>query len=212
MNKLTILIAEDHALIREAWSLMLGSNPKFQVVQLVTNGIDAVAQAQKIQPDIVIMDINMPGLNGHEATRQIRKCSPSTKVLVVSMHSQPAYARKMLRIGALGYVTKNSSPSEMFTAITEIAGNRKYVCSEIKNAIAETAINGSETRHGFNSLSSREIEIIGFLKQGLSSKKIGLELELSFKTIEVHRYNILKKLRLKNTASLINYVNNNDFN
>ncbi len=209
MKKFTILIAEDHKLIRESWSLILNSNPQFKVVQLVSNGIDAVEQARQLRPDIVIMDINIPGINGIEATQQIRKCSPGTRVLGVSMHTQPSYARKMIRNGALGYVTKNSSPAEMYNAITEVGNNRKYICGEIKDAIFEMIISGQGNQAGFNSLSNREMEIIDFLKQGLSSKKIGQELDISFKTVEVHRHNILKKLKLKNTAALINYVNNN---
>lgn len=209
MKKLTILIADDHALIRECWSSLLNSRPEFSVLQAVGNGNEAVEQTRELRPNVVIMDINMPGIDGIQATQQIRKCSPFTKVLGISMHAQPMYAREMIRKGAMGYVTKSSSAAEMYTAIIEVGNNRKYVCNEIRNNIAQGIIIGLEKESGLNSLSKREIGIIGFIKKGYSSKQIADGLKISFKTVEAHRYNILKKLKLKNTAAMINYINNN---
>jgi len=210
MKKLTILIAEDHALIRESLGLLINSDPRFTVVQLVANGNEAVEQTRRLRPDVVVMDINMPGMDGVEATQQIRKCSPSTKVLGISMHTLPAFAKRMFQNGALGYVTKSSQPSEMYNAIIEVSNNRKYICSEIKNNISEGIAMGMEKSAGINRLSKREIEVIGFVKKGYSSKKIGEVLNIGYKTVEAHRYNILKKLELKNTAAMISYINNNN--
>jgi two-component system invasion response regulator UvrY len=154
------------------------------------------------------MDINLPGMNGIEATEQIRKYSPGSRILGVSLHTQPTYARKMIQKGAMGYVTKNSSREEMFKAITEVHNGRKYICEEIKNILSEQVINGQDQQVGLNSLSQREIEIIPYIKKGHSSKEIADALSISVKTVEVHRYNILKKLNLKNSAALVNYINN----
>jgi two-component system invasion response regulator UvrY len=154
------------------------------------------------------MDINLPGMNGIEATQLIRKYSPVSKILGVSLHTQPTYARKMIQKGAMGYVTKNSSREEMFKAIMEIQNGRKYICDEIKNILSEQVISGEDNQNGLNSLSQREIEIIAFIKKGHSSKEIADSLNISVKTVEVHRYNILKKLNLKNAAALVNFINN----
>ena len=206
MEKITILITDDHTLIRETWSLILNTNPLFEVIAECGSGEEAVEKAKNLRPRVVIMDINLPGMNGIETTQQIRKYSPGSKILGVSLHSQPAYARKMMQAGALGYVTKNSRQEEMFRAITEIANGRKYMCDEIKNILSEQLLNDDESKKGINSLSGREIEIIEQIKKGNSSKEIASALSISAKTVEVHRYNILKKLNLKNAASLIDFI------
>ena len=207
MEKITILIADDHTLVRETWSFILNTDERFQVIAESGNGEEAVELAKQFRPDVVIMDINLPGINGIEATQQIRKFSPASRILGVSLHTQPTYARKMIQKGAMGYVTKNSSREEMFKAIMEIQAGRRYICEEIKNILSEQVINGEEPQSGLNALSQREIEIINFIKKGFSSKEIAESLEISVKTVEVHRYNILKKLNLKNSAALVNFIN-----
>lgn len=208
MEKISILIADDHTLVRETWSFILNTDSRFTVVAESGSGEDAVEQAKQLRPNVVIMDINLPGINGIEATQLIRKCSPNSKILGVSLHTQPTYARKMIQKGAMGYVTKNSSREEMFKAILEIQDGKKYICEEIKNILSEQVISGDDQSTGLNSLSQREIEIIAFIKRGHSSKEIADELAISVKTVEVHRYNILKKLNLKNAAALVNFINN----
>ena len=208
MEKITILIADDHTLVRETWSFILNTDPRFSVIAESGSGEDAIEMAKKLRPNIVIMDINLPGMNGIEATQQIRKFSPGTKVLGVSLHTQPTYARKMIQKGAMGYVTKNSSREEMFKAIMEIQAGKKYICEEIKNILSEQVISGEDQNTGLNSLSQREIEIISYIKKGNSSKEIADALSISVKTVEVHRYNVLKKLNLKNAAALVNFINN----
>jgi DNA-binding NarL/FixJ family response regulator len=210
MKKISILIADDHTLVRETWTFIFNNDPRFDVIAECGTGEEAVEKSKQLRPDIVIMDINLPGINGIEATEQIRKYSPSTKILGVSLHTQPTYARKMIQKGAMGYVTKNSSREEMYKALTEIFNGRKYICEEIKNILSEQVISGSEKESGLNSLSQREIEIITLIKKGYSSKEIADTLNISVKTVEVHRYNILKKLDLKNTASLVNFINNSN--
>ena len=208
MDKITILIADDHTLVRETWSFILNTDPRFSVIAESGSGEEAVELAKKLRPNIVIMDINLPGINGIEATQQIRKFSPGSRILGVSLHTQPTYARKMMQKGAMGYVTKNSSREEMFKAILEIQAGKKYICDEIKNILSEQVISGDDPQTGLNSLSQREIEIISYIKKGNSSKEIADTLNISVKTVEVHRYNILKKLNLKNAAALVNFINN----
>jgi two-component system invasion response regulator UvrY len=207
-KKITILITDDHTLLRQSLGIMLNSEPQFKVVAECGSGEEAVERAKDRRPDVVLMDFNLPGINGIEATQLIRKYSPGSKIFGVSLHSHPAYARKMMQSGAMGYLTKNSSHEEIVTAITEVHNNRKYICNEIKNALSEQMIGGQESTNRLNQLSKRELDIIGYIKQGMSSWEIADAVNISVKTVEVHRYNILKKLNLKNVAAIVNYINN----
>jgi len=206
MESISILIADDHKLIRDTWSFILNTDNRFKVVAECSNGEEAIEQAKQKRPQIVLMDINMSPISGLEATKQIRKVSPGSKIIGVSMHSQPAYAKKMLQIGAKGYVTKNSSRDEMFKAIMEVHNGNRYICEEVKNIISEQIMDDSPSQ-GINALSERELQIVKLIKEGFSSKEISAQLTISLKTVEVHRHNILKKLSLKNSAALVNYIN-----
>lgn len=209
MEKITILVADDHTLVRQTWSYVLNSDSRFTVVAECGTGEEAVEMAKQLRPSVIMMDINLPGINGIEATQMIRKVAPGSKILGVSLHTQPAYVRNIMQHGAMGYITKNSSCEEMLKAIVEVSNSRKYVCEEIKNILSETVFNTEEQQgQGLNSLSRREIEIIGFIRKGYSSKEIAAELNISVKTVEVHRYNTLRKLNLKNAAALVNFINN----
>jgi DNA-binding NarL/FixJ family response regulator len=200
------MIVDDHTLIRETWSFLLGRDENFDVIAEVGDGEQAVEIAKQKRPNIVLLDINMVPLNGFDILKLIRKFSPGSKVIAVSMHSQPAYAKKMLRLGARGYVTKNSPRQEMIDAINDVNEGNIYICQEVKNILSDQML-GEDEGGGLNLLSEREIEVINQIKDGLSSKEIADKLGISIKTVEVHRHNILKKLKVKNTASLINFIN-----
>lgn len=208
MEKISVLIADDHKLIRDTWSFILNSDPRFEVIAECGDSEQAVEAARIKRPNIVLMDINMLPISGFEATEKIRKVSPASKIIGVSMHSQPAYAKKMLQIGARGYVTKNSSKEEMMKAILEVHQGNKYICEEIKNNISELVLEENKDVPNVNALTEREIQIINLIKDGQSSKEIAGHLNISLKTVEVHRHNVLKKLKLKNSASLVNFINN----
>lgn len=207
MGKITILLVDDHKLIRDSWAFILNSDPRFIVIGETDSGDKAVEIAKKKKPRIILMDVNMTPVNGFDATIQISKVSPESRVIAVSMHSMPAYAKKMLQLGAMGYVTKNSSKEEMITAIVEVNNGKKYICEEVKNILAQLELEEDSEEADMNALSRRELDIVKLLKEGLSSKEIALQLDISLKTVEVHRYNILKKLKLKNTAALVNFIN-----
>lgn len=207
MEKINILLVDDYKLIRESLSYILNSDSRFQVIGDTSNGEEAVQMAKEQKPKIVLMDINMSPLNGFEVTKLLRKYAPASKVIGMSMHSMPAYARRMLQIGAMGYVTKNSSREELLSAITEVNEGKKYVCEEVKNILARQELVDQSGLPDMNVLSRREIDVVQLIKEGLSSKEIAGRLDIAVKTVEVHRYNILKKLNLKNTAALVNYCN-----
>jgi len=211
MKKVSIMIVDDHTLIRETWSFLLGKNENFDVVAECGEGERAIELARDKRPDVVLLDINMAPMSGFEVLKMIRKYSPGSKIIGVSMHSQPAYAKKMLRLGAKGYVTKNSPRQEMLEAISEVSNNQVYICQEVKNILSEQMLNGDQVNPDINNLSDREMQIVRALKEGLSSKEIASGLNISLKTVEVHRHNILKKLKLKNTVSLINFINSQAF-
>jgi DNA-binding NarL/FixJ family response regulator len=211
MKKVSIMIVDDHTLIRETWSFLLGKNENFDVVAECGDGERAVELARDKRPDVVLLDINMAPMSGFDVLKMIRKYSPGSKIIGVSMHSQPAYAKKMLRLGAKGYVTKNSPRQEMLTAIAEVSNNHVYICQEVKNILSDQLLHGDQANPDINNLSDREMQIVRALKEGLSSKEIASELSISLKTVEVHRHNILKKLKLKNTVSLINFINSQAF-
>ncbi len=208
MEKITILLVDDHKLIRDSWSFILNSDPRFIVVGETSSGEEAIEIAKQKKPKIVLMDVNMSPINGFDATKQIHKNSPDSRVIAVSMHTMPAYAKRMLQLGAMGYVTKNSSKEEMLAAIVEVNNGHKYICQEVKAILADQELEeNSEKGADMNNLSRRELDIIQLIKEGLSSREIALQLDISLKTVEVHRYNVLKKLKLKNTASLVNFIN-----
>jgi len=203
---ISILIADDHKLIRETWSYILNRDSRFEVIGSSSNSEEAVKMSETLQPQVVLMDINMAPFSGIEATRRIREVSPHSHVVAVTMHTQPGYARKMLQMGASGYVTKNSSKEEMVNAILEVSAGNKFICAEIKELLSEVQEDSSAVSV-INSLTEREMDVINLIKQGSSSKDISLKLDISIKTVEVHRHNILKKLKLKNAASLIHFMN-----
>jgi DNA-binding NarL/FixJ family response regulator len=208
MKKIRILIADDHKLVREAWTDFLNSVERLHVIATTGDSARAVELAKIHKPDIVLMDINLTPFSGIEAANKIRLVTGSpTRVIGVSVYSQPDYAKRILQMGAMGYVTKNSSKEEMVTAIIEVHNGNKYICAEIKNIISENLLEGDQDRPGVAMLTEREMEIINLVKKGESSKEIAEVLRISLKTVEVHRHNILKKLQLPNSAALVNYIN-----
>lgn len=210
MKKIRIIVVDDHKLIREMWARLFSISHEIEIVG-ESGVLDEAVELIKIKrPDIVFLDINIPPGSGLDAVPLIRKFSPGTRIIAVSMHSQPVYAKKMLKLGARGYVTKNSSHKEMLEAVDEVMAGRNYICSEIKDRLSDQLLNEDPTDTDIRNLSLREIEIIRFIKEGLLSKEIAAKLDLSTRTVEVHRHNILKKLKLKNTASLISYINTTD--
>lgn len=204
MNEaITILIADDHKLIRETWSFLLNADPRFNVIADTGDPNEAIEMVAKQKPQVILLDINMSPIDGFEVAQQIHDRSPQVQIIAITMFSQPAIAKKMMKSGASAYVTKQSSKDEMIRAILEVVNGHKYVCEDIRNLLAEQMM-AEKVQPSVNDLSQRELEIVTYIKKGLSSKEIGAQLQITTKTIEVHRYNILKKLRLKNTAELIN--------
>jgi DNA-binding NarL/FixJ family response regulator len=207
-KKISIIIFDDHNLVAEMWSDLINSDERFSVVGICNDTSEKSIESVKTKrPDVVIMDINIQPTSGIEATKLVKKGSPGTKVIGVSMHNQPSFAKRMLKNGALGYVTKSSNKSEMFEAIETVVTGKIFVCKEIQENLSKQVFEDDETPD-ISKLSEREVDVLKFIKDGLSSKEIADKLFLSSRTVEVHRSNILKKLNLKNTASLLKFIHN----
>ena len=145
MNKISLVIVDDHALLRETWGFIMNSHPRFRVLGEFGRGEEAVEFCRLNKPDLAMMDINLPGvINGLEATVMIRKFSPTTKVIAVSLHNQPVFARKMIEAGAKGYITKNSSKEEMIRGLLEVANGGRYICDEIKENLSAEMLSGKK--------------------------------------------------------------------
>lgn len=203
MRKTSILIADDHLLLRQGLALLLNSDGRFVVVGETGCGQHAVALAAALQPDVVILDINLPRLGGVEATRLIRRKVPRTQVLALSLYSQWGLARQVLQQGALGYVTKSSPKNELITALQQVAMDNRYICREVCGllAAADEPLAGS-----LATLTQREWEVLTHVCGGASSREIAGTLQVSQKTVETHRYHILKKLGFNCTTALIDFV------
>jgi len=206
MQKISILIVDDHKLVRETWIYLLNTVPSFHVAASCSSAEEAIRIAEHLHPGVILLDINLPGMNGLEATCIFRQVAPGSKILAVSVYTQTSYVRKMLKNGALGYVTKNSSRQEMIHAIKEVHAGHQYLCEEIRKNMEAVPVTGKND-DDINELSQREMEVIDLLKKGYSSKEIANRLFISVKTVEAHRHNILKKLKIKNAAALVNFIN-----
>jgi DNA-binding NarL/FixJ family response regulator len=186
---------------------VLDSNPAFQVIASCKDSLEAIEITVIEKPDIILMDIDIPPISGIEATRKICTASPS-RVIGLSMHLQSCYVKNIMRAGALGYVIKKSSKDEMLAAITEVNKGNKFICKEMKTLLSEELLRGSLAAPHIGMLSRREMEIVNYIKDGLSSKEIACSMQIALKTVDVHRHNILKKLQWRNASCLVNFMHN----
>ena len=213
LKKIRLFFVDDHRMMIDMWSALLGSDPRFEVVGYALDGESAIEKVKALQPQVVLMDITLPGQSGIETTKQIRDQNPGVRVLAVSMHSNTLLIKQMLTNGANGYVSKTSSFEEMSSAIQTVANGQRYISDDIKELITAQMINPElqSVAAKINQLTKREMEIVDMLKDGLSSKEIAERPFISNRTVEVHRYNIFRKLGVTNIVSLIKLVNENRY-
>ena len=199
-----LLICDDHQLVVDGFKNLLESHPNVELVGSADNGQRAVEIAENISLDLILMDIDMPIMNGVEATRELKKQHENLKIIIISMHGEKAMIKKMMEIGADGYLLKNSTQEELFSAINKVANGGKFFSEEVTMSLlkdAEKSSNGSSV--ALAELSEREIEILRWIAEGLSNKQIGEKLFISHRTVDTHRTNIMKKLEVNNIAGLI---------
>ena len=194
---ISVLLVDDHALVRRGFRRMLEDDPGIRVVGEASDGHDAVEAAATLRPSVVVMDFALPSMNGAVATRQILKANPETAVLILSMHSEPAYVRTCLEAGALGYLLKNAMDLELVEAVKQVAGGVRVLDPRLGSLVQS----GEEP-----SLTTRELEVLQLIVNGKSNKEIALVLGLSANTIAVHRANIMQALGIHNTAEMVVYA------
>jgi DNA-binding NarL/FixJ family response regulator len=205
MKKITILLAEDHEIVREGFKSILECERGFEVIGEAADGREAVKMTKSLRPNVVIMDIAMPLLNGIEATRQILKAAPATKIIILSAHSDDAYIEHVNSAGAAGYLIKQSSSPMLARAIREVQkGNTFFGPSIVKRLSGNGTSGSSKGRTAV--LSAREGEVLQLIAEGEPNKKIATDLEISIKTVEKHRQKIMDKLKIHETAGLTRYA------
>lgn len=203
-----ILVADDHKIVREGLIALLQKNSQLQVVGEAENGRQAVQLAAELQPEVVIIDIGMPDLNGIEATRQIVADHPGVKVIALSMHSDKRFVKGMLKAGAVGYLLKYCATEELLTAIQMVMANRVYLSHDITGIVVEDYVQklADTDSSVFQALTPREREVLQLLAEGQSTRQIADALHVSVKTVEVHRKQMMDKLGLNNLADLVKYA------
>ena len=211
MKRITVLLADDHTIVREGFRKMLDLEPDFDVVGEVQDGRQAVAMTRKLRPDVVLMDIAMPMMNGLESTRQILKEFPGTKVLILSAHSDDAYLKAATEAGAVGFLLKQSSTQNVCKAIREIHAGRTFYTPSIARRVRDQFEKSAEApgklvKKRSSTLSSRELEILQLIAEGKANKETAAELGLSIKTVEKHREHLMQKLDIHDTAGLTRYA------
>jgi DNA-binding NarL/FixJ family response regulator len=211
--QLRILVADDHPVVRAGLRALLESRPGWQVCAEGANGRDAVEQGGRLKPDVAVLDISMPVLNGIEATRQLRKVSPETEVLILSMHDSDQMVQQVLDAGARGYILKDDADRNLLAAVDAVRRRRAYFSSRVAGSLppserpgtlAEAPVQRSRGR-----LTQREREIVQLLAEGRSNKEVAGVLSISVRTAETHRANIMLKLSLHSIVELVHYAMRN---
>ena len=206
--KLRVLLADDHAILREGLAMLIGGQADMEVVAQAGNGRDAVRFACELHPDVAVLDVSMPELGGAEASEMIRHQCPSTRVVALTRHADPAYVRRLLQAGAAGYVLKKSAADTLISAIRVVSQGGTYVEPGLAGAILQRAFvrhhDGNEIATA--TLSAREEEVLRAVAWGLSNKEIAAEIGISVKTVESYKSTALEKLDLRNRAEIVRYA------
>lgn len=204
ISDISIILVDDHKLMRDGLKNIIQQKSNMSIIGEAANGREAVKICAKLLPDVIIIDVSMPDLNGIEATLQISKINPDIKIIALSMHSSKQYIQSMFKAGAYAYLLKDGDANDVITAITLVMQNKKYLAKEINQDFLTKLKKGDDIEN--TNLSSREKEVLQLIAEGKSSKEIAEILFLSSKTIDVHRNNIMKKLELFTISELTKYA------
>ena len=210
MDKTKVLLAEDHTIVRKGLRSLLDKETGIEVVGEAEDGREAIVKAKKLHPDIVVMDIAMPGLNGLEATRQIKKRFSDIKIIILTMHANEEYILQSLKAGASGYLVKKAAPAELISAINAVHKGHSFLSPSISRMVIDEYIRRSkeisEGEEGFEQLTVREREVLQLIAEGRKTREIAELLYISIKTVETHRSHIMNKLDIHSTAELTRYA------
>jgi two-component system, NarL family, response regulator NreC len=205
---LTIVLADDHTVVHEGLRALLAAESDIAVIGEANDGLEAIRLTEKLQPQVLLVDLGMPNLNGLEVTRQVRKRFPHIKVIVLSMHSNEAYVLEAIRNGASGYVLKGSSVSEVIKAIRKVAAGGRFLSASLSEEALDAYIEKAKTSPAdpYDTLTVREREILQMTAESQSSATIGRRLFISPRTVEIHRQNAMRKLGLRNQSELVRFA------
>jgi DNA-binding NarL/FixJ family response regulator len=207
MTLLRILIVDDHAVVRRGVRSLLESQPGWEISGEAANGREAVDLAARLQPDIVVMDLSLPELNGLDATRQILKESPRSEILVLTMHHSEELARNVLQAGARGYLLKSDADQSLIAAVESLSQHKPFLTSTVTEFVLDDYMRRADALdEGLPSLTAREREVIQLLAEGKSNKETASALGISVKTVEAHRANVMRKLHLRSISELVRYA------
>jgi two-component system response regulator NreC len=208
MTKTTIVLAEDHHIVRQGLRALLQAEPEFSVVGEAGDGLEAVRLVERIKPDVLVLDLILPGLNGLEVTRQVSQRSPATRVVVLSMHAAEAYVLEALKNGAAGYVLKDASAADLVRAVHEAAAGRHYLSPPLSERAVEAYTRKAQaaTLDPYETLTTREREVLHLAAEGHSNAEIAERLVISPRTVETHRASLMRKLDLQSQTDLIRYA------
>ena len=206
MSKLRVMLADDHETVREGLKMIVNAQDDMEVVGFASDGREAVAKAQVLLPDVLVMDVSMPKLNGLKATMKLTEVCPQVKVLTLSRHADDGYIRGLLAAGAWAYVLKQSAPSELIHAIRAVAAGGKYIDPKLAAKVMGNYSDRTSRGEPKGSLSDRESEVLRLIALGYSNKEIAGRLSLSVKTIEVHKANAMRKLNITSRIDLVRYA------
>jgi two-component system response regulator NreC len=209
MEPIRILIADDHAVMRAGLRLLLNGQEDMQVVDEAGDGWQTVEKAVTLKPDIVLLDITMPGLSGLEAARQIRQRAPEVKLLVLTMHDDEAYLRQFLQIGATGYIVKKAADTELVDAIRAVHRGESFIHPSLTRVLIDRYLQQQppvKAKESVEELTPRETEVLRLVAQGYTSQQIAEQLSISANTVETHRAHIMEKLGLRGRAQLVRYA------
>lgn len=209
IKKTRILLADDHTVVRKGIRMILSAQPDLEVVAEAKNGLEAVSEAERTLPDVVIMDVNMERLNGIEAARRIAEVSPRTRVLALSMHRDAVYVREMLRAGAKGYLVKDADDDALLDAVRAVARGEAYLSPSVADAVLTDY--RKHVTNPVDLLTSREREVLQLIAEGSTNKDIANQLGLSVYTVEGHRGRLMEKLNLHSTGDLVRFAIRNGF-
>jgi two-component system response regulator NreC len=204
----TIVLADDHRIVRQGLRALLQAEPDLRLVGETGDGLEAVQLARRLQPDVVVLDLMMPSINGLEATRQISESCPQTRVIILSMHADEAYVLESLRNGAAGYVLKESSADDLVRAVREVVAGRRYLSPPLSERAIEVYMQKAQetSLDPYEKLTNREREVLHLAAEGHSSSEIAERLSISSRTVETHRANMMRKLDLHSQTDLIRYA------
>jgi DNA-binding NarL/FixJ family response regulator len=209
VNRISVLLAEDHAIVRKGLRSLLAAEVDIEVIGEAEDGREAIEKASKLRPNIVVMDITMPGLNGLEATRQIKHRLPEVQVVVLTMHTAEEYIFQILRAGASGYVVKRAAPSELISAVRAAYRGESFLSPSVSRTVIEEYVRKAEAlaeEDSYEELTPREREVLQLIAEGHSNRGIAELLCLSVKTVQSHRANLMRKLDIYTTAELTQYA------